>query len=103
MGRGIGINDMAPDEGKIKGKQEPVACGTWCTSKGKILVKLMKYKNKNGEIMTISPIHVLSYSKKNYCGIPTQEFECEAVIDGYLKRFRLNYDPERDQPWNVIW
>lgn len=100
---GIGINDVAPDEGRIKGRQEPVACGTWCTSNGKITILLMKYQNKNGEIIKISPIHVLSSSKKNYCGIPTQEFECEAEVDGILKRFRLNYDAEREEPWNVIW
>ena len=84
MGMGIGINDTAPDEGRIKGKQESVACSVWFTSTGRIMPKLMKYKEKNGEI------------------IPAYEFECDALVEKKLKTFRLHYYIER-QEWKVIW
>lgn len=102
MGMGIGINDTAPDEGKIKGKQEPVACSVWFTSKGKIMPKMMKYQESDGEIVTVYRIHVISSSKKNYCGIPTIEFECESTIGRYSTKFHLYYYIER-QEWKVIW
>ena len=102
MGMGIGINDTAPDEGRIKGKQESVACSVWFTSTGRIMPKLMKYKEQNGEIITVYQIHVISARKKNYCGIPAYEFECDALVEKKLKKFRLHYYIER-QEWKVIW
>lgn len=102
MGMGIGINDAAPDEGIIKGKQEPVACSVWFTSTGRIMPKIMKYQESDGEIVTIYHIHVISSAKKNYCGIPTVEFECESTKGRYLTKFRLYYYIER-QEWTVMW
>lgn len=103
MGMGIGINDAAPDEGILRGEQEPVACSIWFTSTGRIMPKLMKYKEKNGEIITVYPIHVLTSAKKNYCGIPSVEFQCEAIVEENFRKFRLYYYPERQEPWKVVW
>ena len=103
MGMGIGINDAAPDEGVLKGKQEPVACSVWFTATGRMIPKLLKYKEQNGEIITIYNVHVVTSAKKNYCGIPTRDFDCEAVIGGILKKFRLNFNAESDIPWKMVW
>lgn len=103
MGMGIGINDTVADEGVIKGKQEPVACSVWFTATGRMIPKLLKYKKQNGEIVAVCNVHVVTSAKKNYCGIPTMVFECEAVVDGILKKFRLNYNAESDTPWKVVW
>ncbi|HBI73651.1 MAG TPA: hypothetical protein DIW17_16435 [Clostridiales bacterium] len=100
MGMGIGINDAVPDEGILRRKQEPVACSVWFTSTGRIMPKLMKYRETNGEIVTVYQISVLSSSKKNYCGIPTIEFLCEAIIGSRLQKFRLYYYIER-QEWKM--
>ncbi len=71
MGMGIGINVHTPDAGKIRGRQEPVACGVWYTSTGTAIPKLIKFQGEDGEIRTLTNLHVLSFEKKNYCGIPT--------------------------------
>lgn len=102
MGMGIGINESLPDEGIITGKQEPVACSVWFTSTGRIMPKIMKYKETDGEIVTVYQIHVLSSAKKNYCGIPTIEFQCESTVGRYSTRFRLYYYVEK-QEWKVMW
>lgn len=102
MGMGIGINESLPDEGVITGKQESVACSVWFTSTGRIMPKIMKYKETDGEIVTVNQIHVISSAKKNYCGIPTIEFQCESTIGRYSTRFRLYYYVEK-QEWKVMW
>ncbi len=102
MGMGIGINDTVPDDGIIRGRQEPVACSVWFTSTGRIMPKLMKYREDDGKIVTIYQIHVISSQKKNYCGIPTVVFECESSLGVYSVKFRLYYYIEK-QEWKVIW
>ena len=102
MGMGIGINTQKPDAGKIKGKQEPVALSVWFTSKGKVMPKMLKFQDEEGELHTISHIHVSSSAKRNYCGIPTLEFECESVMAACQYSFRLLYYIER-QEWKIIW
>ena len=37
MGMGIGINTERPDEGQLRGRQEPVACYVWFTSTGRAM------------------------------------------------------------------
>ncbi len=102
MGMGIGINDEKTDEGRLKGRQEPVACSVWFTSTGRLLPKMMKYKEADGEIVVISDIHVESSDRKNYCGIPVLSFECSAAAGNTVVWFRLLYYVER-QRWCVIW
>ena len=80
MGMGIGINTERPDEGRIKGFQEPVACYVWFTSTGKVMPKRLKYQRKDGSIGQIDHIHVMTSQHKNYCGIPTIEYECNCMI-----------------------
>ena len=102
MGRGIGINVHTPDAGKIRGRQEPVACGVWYTSTGTAIPKLIKFQGEDGEIRTLTNLHVLSFEKKNYCGIPTVEYECDAVVDARRYLFHLLYYVEH-QKWTVLW
>lgn len=102
MGMGIGINVHAPDEGVVKGRQEEVACGVWFTSTGVAMPKMIKYKDREGVIHTLSGIHVKSSRQKNYCGIPVWEYECDAVISGRCHTFFLLYYMER-QKWQILW
>lgn len=102
MGLGIGINAQQPDAGKLKGRQEAIACGVWFTSTGQAMPKMLKFQRDDGEIRTISPIHTLSCEKKNYCGIPTLEYRCCADFEGCRYSFYLLYYIER-QEWKVLW
>ena len=104
MGMGIGINVHTPDAGKIRGRQEPVACGVWYTSTGTAIPKLIKFQGEDGEIPAhLTNLHVLSFrKKKNYCGIPTVEYECDAVVDARRYLFHLLYYVEH-QKWTVLW
>ena len=53
MGMGIGINSERPDEGKVRGWQEPVACYVWFTSEGKAIPKRLKYLDTEGCVQEI--------------------------------------------------
>lgn len=101
MGMGIGINAGKPDEGFLKGVQEAVACYAWFTSTGEVMPKMLKYRNEQGEIRTISQLQVQSVSRKNYCGIPTLVFACETVQEGIRFTFSLIYYVER-QEWKLL-
>lgn len=102
MGMGIGINSERPDEGKVRGWQEPVACYVWFTSEGKAIPKRLKYLDTEGFVQEIRGIHVVSSSEKNYCGIPTVEYDCNCIIGNREYAFRLLYYLER-HIWKLLW
>lgn len=102
MGMGIGINSERPDEGKVRGWQEPVACYVWFTSEGKAIPKRLKYLDTEGCVQEIKGIHVISSSEKNYCGIPTVEYDCNCIIGNRKYAFRLLYYLER-HIWKLLW
>ncbi len=112
-GMGIGTNAEAPDEGKLKESQAPAACGVWFTSNGRILPKLVKFQEKDGQIVTLANIHILTVEEKHYCGIPTIRYRCtgETVKEtagetggentGKIFSFTLLYYTER-QEWKLL-
>lgn len=102
MGMGIGINSEKPDEGEVRGWQEPVACYVWFTSNGQVIPKRLKYLDAEGCVQEIRGIHVVSSSEKNYCGIPTVEYDCSCVIGNREYTFRLLYYLER-HIWKLLW
>lgn len=102
MGMGIGINSQKPDEGRIRGRQNSVACYVWFTSRGEVMPKMIKFCDEDGEIHTIQHVHVVSREQKNYCGIPTLEFCCSAEIAAVRYDFLLLYYTER-QEWKLLW
>lgn len=102
MGMGIGINDQTPDAGAVKGKMEEVACGVWFTSTGKSIPKILKFKDIEGKIHTITNIHVISEEEKFYCGIPSTEYECDTTIGERKYCFKLLFYLERKE-WKILW
>lgn len=102
MGMGIGINAGLPDAGEIKGFQEPIACGAWFTSTGRILPKTIKFQDEEGVLHTLSDIHVIHSEEKFYCGIPTMEFECDIMLHEIRYLFRLLFYVERME-WKILW
>ncbi len=72
-----------PDAGVVRGKPLPVACECWFTSSGKIMPLMIKVQNEDdGEIITIRNIQVNYYERKNYAGVPTDEFDCRISLLG---------------------
>lgn len=102
MGMGIGINSEKPDEGEVRGWQEPVACYVWFTSEGQAIPKRLKYLDEEGGMQEIRGIHVVSSSEKNYCGILTVEYDCSCTIGNREYLFRLLYYLER-HIWKLLW
>ncbi len=97
MNIGLGIHAQLPDEGKhpggdtLAGRQTEAACGVWFTSTGNVMPRMVKYKDQEGVIRTITGIRILQQEKKRYCGIPALEYRCSAVSGGTEYRFRLYY------------
>ena len=102
MGMGIGINTERPDEGQLRGRQEPVACYVWFTSTGRAMPRKLKYQNDDGSLSEIDHINVISESDKNYCVIPTIEYECSCEIKEIVYNFHLLYYLE-DHKWAMYW
>ena len=76
-------NTEEPDAGAIHGGQLPIACECWFTSSGKIMPIMLKVQNEeDGVIITIRNIQVNYYERKNYAGVPTDEFDCRISLLG---------------------
>lgn len=72
-----------PDAGVVRGRPLPVACECWFTSSGKVMPIMLKVQNEeDGEIITIRNIRVNYYERKNYAGVPTDEFDCMISLLG---------------------
>lgn len=102
MAFGVGVNTGKADGGKIKGRQEAVACGCWFTSQGNTLPKYIKYQDEEGMSRGISDIEVLYSQKQNYCGIPMVEYVCRGVTQGMRRGFRLFFHLE-ECIFKIVW
>lgn len=102
MAMGIGINTSNPDAGNVKGRQEPVACGVWFTSTGRAIPKMIKFLDADGCEQILTSIHVQSAEHKFYCGIPSVEYVCDAIIGTRRQEFRLLFYVE-EQQWKLLW
>ena len=83
MAFGIGTNAQKADAGTVKGGQMPIACECWFTSSGKTTPVMIKVQNEeDGEIITIRNIQIHYSERKNYAGIPSDEFDCSIYLLG---------------------
>ena len=48
-----------------------------------------KFEDDNGDIQMVRDILVKYTEDKNYSGIPSREYGCEAVIGGLIREFKL--------------
>lgn len=103
MGGFYEVTKLPPkaEEGERKGRPYPVACKTWFTSAGKILPLSFKFQDDSGELQTVANVRVRSSEQKNYSGIPSREFSCQAVIGGLLREFYLIFYQETCQ-WRMM-
>lgn len=100
MGMGIGTNNRTADEGAVKGRQMPVACGVWFTSTGKIIPHTIKYEDSEGMIQTMANFQVILTEDKFYCGIPATRFLCEYMDSSQLIQFWLLFYVEKKE-WKM--
>jgi hypothetical protein len=94
---GIGINTQATNAGIICGTQLEIACGCWFTSTGKTKPYIIKFKDDNGEIQTITNFRIGYSEPKNYCGTPSIEYFCTLIIGGIKTSAKMIYFKDTDK------
>ena len=77
------------DSGMPRGTMFHIACSTWFTATGKVMPQYFKFEDDNGDIQTVRDILVKYTEDKNYSGIPSRVYGCEAVIGGLIREFTL--------------
>lgn len=91
MAFGAGKEHRTGHAGRVRGRQQEVACECWFTSTGRLIPLMLKLKDEDGEYRTIRPIMVHSAEKKMYAGTPFIEFDCEIVVREQRMRVWLIY------------
>lgn len=91
---GIGTNNNQIDSGEIRGKMYHIACKVWFTASCSPRPLSFKFEGDDSIIQTVSDISIKSSEDKNYSGIPSKEFKCEAIIGGLLQEFKLIFFTE---------
>lgn len=77
------------DSGLPRGKMYHIACKTWFTSTGSLRPLSFKFEGDDGEIHTVSDLKIHYSEEKNYSGISSKEYGCEAVLGGIEREFKL--------------
>ena len=72
-----------------EGRMYHIACKTWFTAGGCPRPLSFKFEGDDGILQTVRDLTVLYSEDKNYSGIPSKEYGCQAVIGGFLRNFRL--------------
>ncbi len=90
------------DAGPLTGRTCPIACAVWFTSTGRIIPISIKWQDSDRSVHMLHNIHVLTVNEQNYCGIPSVEYDCEAVSHGRIFCFRLLYYVRRNE-WKLWW
>lgn len=66
-----------------------IACKTWFTATQSVRPLSFKFEGDDGLIQTVNNLTVKYSEDKNYGGIPSKEYGCEAVIGGIRQDFLL--------------
>ncbi len=91
----------AADSGTIVGKSYHIACKTWFTATGSMMPLSFKFEGDDGRLQTVRQVRICYAEDKNYSGIPSKEYGCEAIIGGFLRQFRLIFYCEACQ-WVMV-
>ena len=102
MAFGIGTNTQDADAGEVRGEQREVACDCWFTSTGRIIPRMLKIREEDGEMLLINKIQVHSQEQKKYAGIPSIEFDCTlTVLEKAIKVKLIYYQTESRWVLNI--
>lgn len=77
------------DSGILDGKMYHIACKSWCTSTGELRPLSFKFEGDDGSMILVNNLFVQYCEDKNYSGILSKEFGCEAVVAGLLRNFKI--------------
>ena len=72
-----------------KGKMYHIACKIWFTATGSLRPLSFKFEGGDGSIQCVNDMTILYSEEKNYSGIASKEYGCEAIIGGLLREFKL--------------
>lgn len=98
---GIGTNENGIDSGTLRGHIYAVACKTWFTASGSAKPLSFKFQGDDGQIQTVENLTIRYTEDKNYSGIPSKEYGCEAIIGGLRHSFKLIFYPENCK-WEMV-
>lgn len=86
---GIDTNAENIDSGEIKGRMYHIACKTWFTATQSVRPLSFKFEGDDEIIQSVSNLTIKYSEDKNYGGISSKEYGCEAVIGGIRQSFIL--------------
>lgn len=79
------------EQDKPGGKMYQIACHAWFTAAGEPMPLSFKFIGDDSVIQRVSDIRIRYCEDKNYSGLPSKEYGCEAIIGGLNQEFRLIY------------
>ena len=77
------------DSGLPRGTMYHAAVMAWFQADGKLRPMSFKFQGDDGEILTVRDILINYEEDKDYAGIPSREYGCQAVVGGLIRDFRL--------------
>lgn len=83
-----------PESNIPNGKMYHIAVMAWFKSNGNPIPISFKFQDDAGEIQSVRDILIKYEEDKNYSGIPSKEFGCEAIIGGFIRQFKMIFYAE---------
>lgn len=82
-----------PDSSMPQGKMYHIAVLAWFRSAGNVAPApmLFKFQDDNGDLQVVRELTVHYSEEKNYSGIPSVEYGCEAIVGGLIRTFKIIY------------
>ncbi len=78
-----------PDGGVLQGTMYHIAVLAWFRSTGNPRPMMFKFQDDMGEMQEVRNITIHYAEDKNFSGIPSKEYGCEAVVGGLIRTFKL--------------
>lgn len=96
-----GIYTGHTEQKAAAGVYHDAAVQCWFTATGKSMPLMLKVKGEEGELITISPIRVLTSEKQWYAGILNWKYQCQTELQGKQVDFVLLFCPE-ECSWKLV-
>lgn len=101
MAFGTPYNEFQIDSGEINGDRRDISCLSWFPHGNDPYPISFKFKGDDDAIISVKDIKVLTTEDKRYCGIPSKEYKCRAVIGGLFHDFKLIFYLETCK-WEMV-
>lgn len=89
FGIGTNTNIRENNSDNVNGQMYHVACKTWFTATGSPRPLSFKFEGDDGIIQSVSNLNIIYTEDKNFAGVASKEYGCEAVIGGLRQSFKL--------------